>query len=196
MLGSPEFAEVMAGARRGEAWAMARLFEEGQPRLLRYLRAREPRVAEDLAGEVWVAVASGLERFEGDERDFRAWLFGIARRRVADHRRTGVRRATDPVTPETFAERTSGEDVESVALERASAQEAVDEIVGQLGAAQAEVVLLRVLGDLDVAHTARVMGRSEAWVRTTQHRALKKLARRASAKKSVTPERARTIPPV
>ncbi|MEY2754142.1 MAG: hypothetical protein RJB65_500, partial [Actinomycetota bacterium] len=40
----------------------------------------------------------------------------------------------------------------------------------------AEVVLLRVLADLDAESVARIMGRSAGWVRVTQHRALARLA--------------------
>jgi DNA-directed RNA polymerase specialized sigma24 family protein len=51
----------------------------------------------------------------------------------------------------------------------------------------AEVVLLRVLGDLDAAHVAEVMGRSVSWVRVTQHRALRRLAERVGSRLDVTP---------
>jgi hypothetical protein len=38
--------------------------------------------------------------------------------------------------------------------------------------------LLRVVGGLDVAHVAAVMGRTANWVRVMQHRALRRLASR------------------
>src|SRR6476659_8518007 len=60
-----------------------------QPALLRYLRliTAEP---EDVAGETWIHVVTGLRRFRGGEQDFRAWLFTIARNRAADARRSGA----------------------------------------------------------------------------------------------------------
>jgi RNA polymerase sigma-70 factor, ECF subfamily len=51
---------------------------------------------------------------------------------------------------------------------------------------QAEVVLLRVLGDLDADQVAEIMGRSANWVRVTQHRALRRLADRLGPKVGVT----------
>ena len=44
------------------------LYRELHPRLARYLRARAPHVAEDLEGEVWLAIAGRLHQFEGDAR--------------------------------------------------------------------------------------------------------------------------------
>jgi len=55
-------------------------------------------------------------------------------------------------------------------------QAAIDLIARTLPADQAEVLTLRILGDLDVAHVAELMGRDANWVRVTQHRALRRLA--------------------
>lgn len=178
-LDSDSFAAVLAAARSGEAWAAETLFIDLQPRLLRFLRSTEPRAADDLAGEVWLAMARGLATFEGDLAGFRAWVFTIARRRLADHRRTAVRRATDPVDHEFFSDRSSappGEDSMKVVTDRLSAQAAVDLIVATLPADQSEVLVLRIVADLDVAHVAGIMGRTPNWVRVTQHRALRRLA--------------------
>ena len=68
-----EFDTVLDAARVGAEWAVAVLFRDVQPRLLRYLRAKAPDVAEDLASEVWFAAARQLPGFVGDESAFR-WL--------------------------------------------------------------------------------------------------------------------------
>ena len=170
------FPDVIAGARAGEQWAAEVLFIDLQPRLLRFLRSAEPRVADDLAGEVWLGIAQGLHSFEGDLVGFRSWVFTIARRRLTDHRRRGARRATDPFEPESFTEHAADVDVADLALDALSAQQAADLIAAVLPADQAEVLLLRVLGDLDVAHVAQVLDRTPNWVRVTQHRALRRLA--------------------
>jgi DNA-directed RNA polymerase specialized sigma24 family protein len=52
---------------------------------------------EDVAGETWVQVVSGLRRFRGGEQDFRAWLFTIARNRAADAGRSRARRPAVPL---------------------------------------------------------------------------------------------------
>ena len=173
-----DFPEVLAAAQSGDERAADVLFTAHQPFLLRYLRSQERRSAEDLAGEVWLAAARGLVEFRGDATGFRAWLFSIARRRVADHRRRGMRRKTDPVDPDAFSDVPAVGDLEATALDRASAQAAVDLMVKHLSRDQAEVLIFRVVADLDAARTAELMGRSESWVRTTQQRALQRLARR------------------
>ena len=102
-LDESSFPRVLAGAKAGEAWAVEALFVDLQPRVLRFLRSSEGRAADDLAGEVWLAMARGIATFEGDVQAFRGWVFAIARRRLADHRRTGARRVTWPADPEDFA---------------------------------------------------------------------------------------------
>ena len=51
---------------------------------------------------------------------------------------------------------------------------------------QAEVVLLRVLGELEVEQVADIVGKSKGAVRIAQHRALQRL-QQAFAEKAVTP---------
>jgi RNA polymerase sigma-70 factor (ECF subfamily) len=75
---------------------------------------------------------------------------------------------------------------EQIALDNLSAQEAVDLIVRVLNNDQAEVVMLRVLGDLSFAQVAKVMGRDVSWVGVTNHRALKRLASRFRTRVLVT----------
>ena len=79
MESGPAFAEILAAARAGEDWAVTLLYRDLHPGLARYLRANEPRAADDLESEVWLAVAQRLHGFEGDEDHLRAWVFSIAR---------------------------------------------------------------------------------------------------------------------
>jgi RNA polymerase sigma-70 factor, ECF subfamily len=179
MLRAGDVADVVEAAGRGEHWALTQLFRTYQPPLLRFLRAQEPRVAEDLAGEVWIAVAGGLGRFTGDEIGFRGWLFTIARRRLIHHRRTAARRRTEPVSDDRLdvaVERGDDGDPMWVVLDRLAAQHAVDTLVGGLTAEQAEAVLLRVVGGFDVPDVARIMNRTPGSVRVLCHRALRRLA--------------------
>src|SRR5689334_25215636 len=88
----PEFPEVMRAAVRGDETAFARLWRDNQPPLLRYLRVVTGDNPDDVASEVWLEVARGLERFHGGEGEFRGWLFTLARRRVIDLHRYNARR--------------------------------------------------------------------------------------------------------
>ena len=87
-----EFAYVLSAAQAGEEWAVARLYRSLQPALLRYLNAREPQDAEDIAAQVWLEVARALTKFEGGEEGFRAYVFTIARRRMLNAKRGRARR--------------------------------------------------------------------------------------------------------
>ena len=176
------FDDVVQRVRDGDQRAVEELFHELQPRLLRFLRSQENRAADDLAAEVWLAVARGIGRFEGDWDDFRAWIFAIARRRLADHRRTAVRRRTDIVEAETFDKHLADDATENEALDKISGQQAAALITAVLGGDQAEVLLLRVLADLDVDQVASIMQREPNWVRVTQHRAMRTLAKRLGPK--------------
>jgi RNA polymerase sigma-70 factor, ECF subfamily len=172
---------VVAAAISGDDRALSELFRACQPRLVRYLRGQAPAVADDLAGEVWIAVAIGLPTFVGDANGFRSWLFTIARRRVIEHRRRVLRRRTDPVPADRFDARPAigrAADPAGFVVERLCAQDAVDMLVARLSPHQAQVVLLRVLDDLDVFEVAEIMERTPASVRVLQHRALKRLAER------------------
>ena len=177
------FAEILAAARAGDPDALADLFRTYQPRLLRYLRARDREMADDLAAEVWLAVARGLDRFEGDERGFRGWLFTIARHRLVEHHRRLARRRTEPLPAERLdgpVERGWGGDPAWLVVEQLGVQQTVEVLIADLAADQAEAVLLRVLGGFDVAEVARIMDRSPGNVRVLCHRALKRLASRMS----------------
>ncbi len=168
------FDAVLGAAQRGEDWAVAVLYRDLRPKLARYLEVREPRAADDLEGEVWLAVAQGLARFSGGEESFRAWVFSIAKRRLADYRRTAIRRATFPVPMEEL-DRPAGAATEAIVLEDLSAHAAAQFVIATLPADQAEVVLLRVLGGLGVNEVAEILGKRPGTVRVLQHRALRRL---------------------
>lgn len=151
--------------------------------LLRYLRGQDAAVADDVAGEVWVAVARRLGRFVGDECGFRSWLFTIARYRLIEQRRRTARRRTDPVSTERLdgpRSTNGGDDPAVLVLERLSAQDAINLVVEGLTTDQAEAVLLRVVAGFDVAEIARITGRSPGSVRVLFHRAMRRLADRLS----------------
>jgi RNA polymerase sigma-70 factor (ECF subfamily) len=174
-----------AGSARGDQAALAVLYRELNPRLLRYLRHHAGPVAEDLASDVWLGLAPQLAGYEGTFEQLRALMFAIARRRVVDqYRRQGRAPATAPF--EEAFDLADAADPETDAIEHLTAQGAVERLVRRLPADQAEIVLLRVLGDLDVDQVAAILGKSQGAVRIAQHRALERL-QQVFAQKAVTP---------
>lgn len=171
------FSELIAAARSGDDGAITSLFRAHHPTLLRVLRAEVGDAAEDVAQQTWVETIGALERFEGDERGFRALLFTIGRRRIADHRRLQRRRPATPTAPDQLPtvgdSQARGAGGADTAYE---SDEAVRRIAAVLTPAQAEVVLLRVVAGLSVDEVAAIVGRSPGAVRVQQHRALRRLA--------------------
>jgi len=170
-----DFVLALDAARRGDERALAALWQELQPALLRYLRAVDADAAEDIASETWLEVTRRLDRFSGTERDFRGWLFTIARHRLIDSRRRAARHRTAPVA--WIPERAGRDDPAADVLADLSTEESL-RLVSQLPPEQAEAVLLRVMHGLDTEHVARIMGKQPGNVRVLSHRGLRNLARR------------------
>jgi RNA polymerase sigma-70 factor, ECF subfamily len=164
------FDDVLGAAQAGAEWAIAALYREFNPALLRFFGAQAGDAAEDLGQETWIGAGRGLSGFVGDERAFRAWLFTIARRQLVAYWRTTGR------SPTVVAR----EPVSAAADEGIVASEAARELVEGLPRLQAEVILLRVVAGLDAEEVGVIIGKSPGAVRVLQHRALLRLARRVS----------------
>jgi RNA polymerase sigma-70 factor (ECF subfamily) len=174
--------DALKRARNGEEEGFVELWRTLHPPLLRYLTVRRNDSPEDLAAEAWLQVVRDLAKFSGDARDFRAFLFTVARNRAIDQ---GRARASRPVV--SVAEPESSEaspSAETLALERISTQAALD-LVATLPPEQAEMVMLRVVAGLDVAAVAAIVGKKPGTVRVSVHRALRTLARDPRAKTDV-----------
>jgi RNA polymerase sigma-70 factor, ECF subfamily len=171
------FPDALAAAQSGDERAFALIWKATQPVVLRFLRLRDPGLADDVAAEAWVAAIERLGEFHGDEGGFRAWLITIARHKLVDHHRRSGRR------PERLTESTveldqaapSAADTADVAEERASTERAL-RLVATLPPDVAEMVALRVVVGLDVAQVAEIVGRKPGTVRVAVHRGLRRLA--------------------
>jgi RNA polymerase sigma-70 factor (ECF subfamily) len=170
-----EFAATLARAQRDDEEAVACLFRDLQPVLLRYLRVIAPLAAEDVAGDTWLDVVAGLDSFSGGELEFRAWLFTIARHRAIDAGRRRARRPTVPLADSNAEERLTAPDTADIAAERAATGAALA-LISTLPKDQAEIVMLRVMAGLDTRTVARIVGKKPGTVSVAAHRALRRLA--------------------
>jgi RNA polymerase sigma-70 factor (ECF subfamily) len=184
------FGSILAAARLGEEWAVAALWRDAHPRLLRYLQVAVPGCgAEDAASDVWLEVSAGLGGFEGDRDGFLRWMFTICRRRVIDAGRRAGRRRTDPVAPQ-LLERHSAEG--DGGIEARLALDAALAHLSLLPRDQAEVILLRVVVGLDADSVGEILGKRPGTIRVLQHRGLERLAA-VLVEQRVTKREARTI---
>ena len=164
-IGLPDrFETVLAAAKMGLEWPVAALCREFHPKVLRYLRAHLPDRAEELASETWSDIASALPTFEGNETSFRRWVFAAARRRLLEARKkSGSARST-----------LKSEQDDDVSVERRAVDAALARI-STLAPQQADVLLLRALGDLDVAEVAEIRGDPLDLAHVTEVEGLKRL---------------------
>ena len=125
--------------------------------------------AEDVAAETLVAAAEGWSRrpraaASGGDDPLRAWLFGIARRKVADtlRRREREHRALPPPAPTP--------PIETGALTDESCARLADILAG-LEDDQREVLLLKYVDGLSLNEIAVILGRTPAAVGSLLYRA-------------------------
>jgi signal transduction histidine kinase len=151
-LADERFETVITAAALGVEWAIGLLYREFNPMLLRYLRARGAAAPEDAAERLWSEVAHGLPDFSGDEAAFRRWLFGSARAMLLPGG------ALDGLVDGSAA----------------GVPGALGRVAG-LPAAHADVLLLKALGNLDVADVAVITGQEAGAVRLLEIDALRLL---------------------
>jgi RNA polymerase sigma-70 factor (ECF subfamily) len=173
-----EFGGLLEAAKSGADWAWRRLVEAYSPPLLGYVRLRGAVEPEDVLSEVWMAAATGIRRFDGDEPAFRSWLFVIAHRRAIDAGRQAGRRPQPSASTgfDGFASRLAAS-AESTALEVISSEQLAD-LLSHLTGDQRTVVALRIIADLSLEETARIVGKRIGAVKALQRRALDALRQR------------------
>lgn len=177
---SVDLTEALRAAQGGNEAAMARLYRALNPALLRYLVHRAPAAAEDLASECWLAAAKALPGFAGDGEDLQAWLFGVARRQVANFWRANRRGPV--VESATHLVELPSSDAGEVVVEALSTQAAIEALLRGLPEDQAEILLLRVVAGLSVEQVAALLKKRPGAIRVAQHRALRRLATRVERK--------------
>jgi len=171
------FDDVLSAARAGAEWAWKRIYDELAPKIVGYLRAHGAADPEDVAGEVFLQVVRGLPDFSGGRREFGAWTFTIAHRRLVDDLRRRGRRGVE-AAPADVVERAAGaggdvHDEGEARIAHASVRAAIDELPSD----QRSVVLLRIIGDLTIEEIARALGKRPGAVKALQRRGLRRLER-------------------
>lgn len=166
---------MLIAARRGDDAAWAEIYHDLAGPILGYLRAQRAPDPDDLLGETMLQVVRDVRRFEGDEDGFRSWVFTIAHRRLLDARR---RRNRKPAEAQDTTLLEAALPPVSAAEPAALAELELDDVLTVLDRItedQREVLLLRLLADLDVAQTAEATGRTPDAVKALSKRGLDRL---------------------
>lgn len=144
---------------------------------------RNRQTAEDLVQEVYVRVIRAYSKFEGKSSE-KTWLFSIAKNVAIDHfRKQTVRKkrlfeSFDWETMQLASSDMLPEDIVLLNDEMKALLVALDHCTGD----QKMVIIMRYFQELSIAETAEVLKWTEGKVKTTQHRAVKALRQRLSAK--------------
>jgi RNA polymerase sigma-70 factor (ECF subfamily) len=118
---------------------------------------------EDLCSEVWIKIATSIGSFQGDSKAFKGWIYTIARNAATDlarkKQRSGINVELD----------------EADWIGENSTMVEVMDLVKRLPQEYAEVIMLRVVGDLDASEVAEIVGKTQGNVRVLTHRGLRQL---------------------
>jgi RNA polymerase sigma factor (sigma-70 family) len=129
---------------------------------------------------VFVQLVRNLAGFDGSERDFRAWVFMIARNRLVDEWRGVERNLVDSVPDDVLAELAGPGSGEDDAM-RHIADESVRSVLGRLTPDQRDVLFLRFFARLTVDEVASVIGKRPGAVKALQSRGLAAIRREMSS---------------
>lgn len=164
-----KFDETLAAAKAGEEWAWADFYRDLYGPINGYLASRGAGEPEDLAAETVLQVARNIHTFHGGESEFRSWVFVIAHRRLLDERRARSRRPQTADLSE-YPEHPAG-DVEVEAVDLLVTDE-LKTAMAHLTPDQRDVLALRIIANLTLDETARVVGKRVGAIKATQRRAL------------------------
>lgn len=174
---------ALVQAARADLRAFNGLYERHVTRVYRYLLVRVGNVAdaEDLTSQTFLVAMENLDKYRG-ERPFLAWLFGIARHKVADKYRK-----QKPVTMlEAAGDLVDTQEAPDLIVSQKLQIEAVAQKLQTLSPDRAEVISLRLFGGLDIPEIARLMQKQEPAVRMLLHRGLQDLQARLNPNQEAT----------
>ena len=162
--------ERLLATTRAEPSAFGAFYRRHEDRVLGYFLARvgDPEVAADLTAETFAAALASAHRFRPRKTPASAWLFGIARNKLAMSRRHGrvdarARRRLG-MAPLVLTD----ESIERITELDHTALALVDELPGD----QQDAVRARVIDERDYAEIAKDLRCSEAVIRKRVSRGL------------------------
>ncbi|MCH7921245.1 MAG: sigma-70 family RNA polymerase sigma factor [Planctomycetes bacterium] len=173
---APKEDDSLVQLAKEDSDAFVELYRRHYDMIFRYCvhRLLSRELAEDMSSQVFLKVVDRISDFEGNSRQFRAWLYAIATNEINGHfrktiRRTRLIRRVDPHSNGHAAE------CPSAVMDLANRQAVIREALRSLKPNDQTIITLRFTEDLSTADIAGVLGIKEGSVRARLSRALKKL---------------------
>jgi len=171
--------DIIEAARIGDERAWDHIFETLHRPLLGFFRLRGAADPENLLGETFLRLARNMHRFRGNLAGLKAYAMTVAANLLRDQARRNATRPRlaffSPSDIETFYPGPPADestDTNPVSLDLGSK---LQQLLNELTPDQRDVLYLRFVGDLSVAQTAKVLGRSTGAIKQLQHRAIENL---------------------
>ena len=161
-----------------DPYAYAQLYDRYLKQVYRYflLRLGQRQEAEDLTSQVFLSALESLPRYQR-EGHFRAWLFGIARHKLAD----ALRRRRPQVRLEEMGELPDGDETHLARLVRSEDLSRLVQVVASMDESDRELLSLRFGARLSFADLARLLKRKESAVKMSVYRLLERLEEQLEA---------------
>ena len=150
-------------AGRGDADGLSYLYRQFAPRVFAYVRRilANDYDAQDVTQQVFVKLATSLDKYDPQRADFSAWMLRMAHNAAVDHlRKHRLTLVTDPVEVPPEVDEPDPDNGRSLR-----------EAFGALSGAQRDVLLLREVVGLTPREVAKCLGKTQAAVNTCHHRA-------------------------
>jgi RNA polymerase sigma-70 factor (ECF subfamily) len=138
-----------------------------------YYKVQNREEAEDITQETYVKTLTYLQKQNTPPDNFLAYMktvaFNVLRDRWRQKKRRGITVNIDEINLEDMA----GQDPHKAVAQRLQLENAMK----KLSAEQRAIIDLRIIKGHSVAETAKIVGKTEAAVRSSQYRALQALSR-------------------
>ncbi len=178
--GFPFEPDLMTTAK-SDPGAFTRLYFRHYDAIFKYCvhRLFDRTMAEDITSEVFLSMVANFKTFDGNERQFRNWLYRIATNAVNEHIRKTTRRSA-------ILTWVRGWSKDSKTVEEPHADESqqkaaiIKKAIHTLKPKYQAIVTMRFFENLKLEEIAEVVGTSASTVRSQLSRALMKLRRHIS----------------
>ncbi len=173
-------AQLIAKARNNLV-DFARLYHRHYDAVLRYCvhRLFERQTAEDVTSTVFLSVVENFDRFRGNEREFRSWLYKIATNEVNNCFRKTIRRKSFLKKAFNNADNQAANCLKS--SNKSERIALLKQVMFELRPRYQTIITLRFFENLKLTEIAEVLGSSNGTIRSQLARALAKLRKKITS---------------